>query len=62
MRHSGKGPHMDEEEFDPEQPVELPLDGNLDLHLFHPKDVPALEGGWGATWVQLKALPQDSQK
>ena len=23
-------------------PVQLPLDGRLDLHLFHPKDVPAL--------------------
>lgn len=95
----------DEEDFDPEAPIELVIDGELDLHTFHPRDVPALleeylplcrekgildvrivhgkgtgtlrkrvqsllskmpivesfksadafSGGWGATWVRLRA-------
>ena len=28
--------------MDEEGPIPLPLDGRLDLHLFHPRDVPAL--------------------
>ena len=28
--------------MDEDAPVPLPLDGRLDLHLFHPRDVPSL--------------------
>jgi DNA-nicking Smr family endonuclease len=38
-------PPDEDEAFDPEAPVELPIDGVLDLHPFRPKDLePLLEG------------------
>jgi DNA-nicking Smr family endonuclease len=33
---------MTEEESHDDEPVELPLDGTLDLHTFHPRDVKEL--------------------
>ena len=39
-----EGDDLDEEEEDffPEEVVELPIDGTLDLHAFHPRDVKEL--------------------
>jgi dsDNA-specific endonuclease/ATPase MutS2 len=33
---------MDDLDHDGEQPVEMPIDGTLDLHLFQPREVKAL--------------------
>lgn len=33
---------MDEQEFVPNEPVEIPIDGELDLHTFQPRDIKEL--------------------
>jgi len=36
----GDGQPDEEDEYDPEQPVEIPVEDSLDLHSFPPRDVP----------------------
>ncbi|MCB9630901.1 MAG: Smr/MutS family protein [Sandaracinus sp.] len=37
---------MNDDDFDPDAVVALPIDGVLDLHTFAPRDVPALVPAW----------------
>jgi DNA-nicking Smr family endonuclease len=37
---------MDDEDFDPERVVELPIDGVLDLHTFQPRELGDLLPTW----------------
>ncbi|WP_263452004.1 Smr/MutS family protein [Hyalangium gracile] len=116
MRHRPsdppQSPPLPEEAPSEDEVVEIPIDGNLDLHLFQPRDVKDLvteylwacrqkgildvriihgkgtgalrrtvhsllpklpevesfqsasegDGGWGATWVRLKALEPGSKQ
>jgi len=36
----GDGQPNEEDEYDPEQPVEIPVEDSIDLHSFPPRDVP----------------------